>query len=187
MWNFGDGGNGAAGDSVTRVFTRPGTYTVTATVRDQPGGAVDTDTVVITVTGTSGSAAPPAVAAPPSSSPQGDVGGEQVSRPRIRAPKTQNVRKVLKRGLRLRVTCEEECRARSVLRLSGERVGASKRLQIDAGETRTVVVRFKRSVRRNLLAAMRQAGVKRILVTAITTVATDDLSRAYPVRVRLKR
>ena len=111
----------------------------------------------------------------------------RVSRPRIRAPKTQNVRKVLKRGLRLRVTCEEDCRARTVLRLSGERVGASKRLRIDAGETRTVVVRLKRSVRRNLLAAMRQAGVKRILATAITTVATDDLSRAYPVRVRLRR
>ena len=38
VWNFGDGGNGAAGDTVTRVFTRPGTYTVTATVRDSRAG-----------------------------------------------------------------------------------------------------------------------------------------------------
>ena len=83
------------------------------------------------------------------------------------------MRKVLRRGLRLRVTCEEACRARSVLRLSGERVGASKRLRIAAGDTRTVVVRLERKVRRNLFAAMRQAGMKRITATAITTVATD--------------
>ena len=159
VWDFGDGGR-AAGDSYAWTYTRPGTYTATVTVRD-PAGLRDTDSVVITV-------------------------GEQAARPRIRAPKTQNVRKVLRRGLRLRVTCVEACRARSVLRLSGERVGASKRLRIATGATRTVVVRLDRVVRRNLVAAMRQAGMKRITATAITTVATD-VKRTYPVRVTLRR
>jgi hypothetical protein len=85
------------------------------------------------------------------------------------------------------VGCEEACRARSVLRITGERVGASKRLQIDAGESRTLVARLSRNVRRNLLAAMRQAGLKRVTLTAITTVTTDEGSRAFPVRVTLKR
>ena len=78
----------------------------------------------------------------------------------IRAPKAQNVRTVIRRGLRLRVSCEEACRARSVLRISGERVGASKRLRIGAGGSRTLVARLSRNVRRNLLAAMRQAGLQ---------------------------
>jgi hypothetical protein len=94
---------------------------------------------------------------------------------------------VIKRGLRLAVGCEEACRARSVLRISGKRVGASRRLQIDAGESRTLVARLSRNVRRNLLAAMRQAGLKRVTLTAITTIATDEGSRAFPVRVTLKR
>ena len=98
-----------------------------------------------------------------------------------------SVRRVIRRGLRLRVSCEEACRARSVLRLSGERVGASKRLRIRAGGTRTVVIRLKPHIRRNLVRAMRQARRRNITATAITTIATADLTRAFPVRVRLTR
>ena len=94
---------------------------------------------------------------------------------------------MIRRGVRLRVRCAEDCRARSVLRLSGERVGASRRLRIDAGETRTLVIRLERAVRRNLLAAMRQAGVRRVTGTAITTIATDDVTRAFPAKIRLRR
>ena len=97
------------------------------------------------------------------------------------------MRQVIRRGLRLRVSCEETCRARSVLRISGERVGASKRLRIAAGDSRTLVARLSRNVRRNLLAAMRQAGLKRVTLTAITTIATAEGSRAFPVRVTLRR
>jgi hypothetical protein len=112
---------------------------------------------------------------------------ERSSAPRISAPKAHNVRKVLRRGLRLSVACEEDCRARSVLRISGERVGASKRRAIDAGESRTLVVKLEANVRRNLLAAMRQAGIRRVTATAITTIATDDGTRAFPVKVTLRR
>ena len=74
-----------------------------------------------------------------------------------------------------------------MLRLSGERVGASKRLRIKAGGSRTLVVRLKRNVRRNLLAAMRQAGIRRVTTTAITTIALDGGSRAFPAKIRLRR
>ena len=97
------------------------------------------------------------------------------------------VRRAIRRGVRLKVSCEDACRARSVLRLSGERVGASKRMQIDAGRSRTVVARLDRRVRRNLVAAMRQAGLKRVTATAITTVVTADGTRALPVKIALKR
>jgi hypothetical protein len=74
-----------------------------------------------------------------------------------------------------------------VLRISGKRVGASKRLKIGAGGSRTLVARLDRTVRRNLLAAMRQAGLRRVSVTAITTIATADGSRSFRVKVVLRR
>ena len=37
------------------------------------------------------------------------------------------------------------------------------------------------------MAAMRQAGVRRVNATAITTIATDDVTRAFPVRITLRR
>jgi hypothetical protein len=105
----------------------------------------------------------------------------------VKAPKSKSVRQAIRRGLRLSVSCQEDCVARSVLRISGERVGASKRLEIDAGDSRTLVARLQANVRKNLLAAMRQAGLKKVTVTAITTIETDDVTRAFPVRITLRR
>jgi len=183
VWDFGDGQQ-AGGANTAHTYRTPGTYTATVTVNDGEHSA--TDSVQITVQGAGGTGqqpSPPPAAQPPT----GDVGGEQSIRPRIRAPKTRSVRSVIKRGLRLRVSCVEACSVRSVLRLSGERVGKSKRLRIKAGKSRTIVVRLDRTVRRNLLAAMRQAGVKRVRTTAITTVSMDGGARAFPARVTLKR
>ncbi|HWM12771.1 MAG TPA: PKD domain-containing protein, partial [Solirubrobacteraceae bacterium] len=185
VWDFGDGQR-AGGADIAHTYRTPGTYTATVLVSD--GEHEVTDSVQITVAAAPGQPAPappPAAAAP--QAPSGDVGGEQSARPRIRAPRTRSVRSVAKRGLRLRVSCVEACRARTVLRLSGERVGTSKRLRIGAGASRTLVVRLDRRVRRNLLAAMRQAGVERVRATAITTVSTDGGARAYRVRVTLRR
>jgi autotransporter translocation and assembly factor TamB len=97
------------------------------------------------------------------------------------------VRSVVRRGLRLKVRCAAACRVRSVLRLSGRRVGASKRVKLEAGKPRTVVVRLDRRVRRNLIAAMRQAGVRRLTATAVTRVADGETTRAYRTKVRLRR
>ncbi len=181
-WDFGDGQT-ARGDTVPWIYLRPGTYTATVTATD-PGGLSDTDTVQITVTGTSGSPPP---ASPP---PQGD-GGDQAEEPgaaTVRAPRRMTARRAIRRGLRLRVNCDEPCRARTVLRIGGERVGQSKRVLIWAGETRTLVARLDRDVRRNLLKAMRQAGMRRVTLTAVTTVTNaDGARRAYRVKVTLRR
>ncbi len=179
VWDFGDGVR-AGGANISHTYATPGTYTATVTVRD-PGGLTDTESMVITVTGTSGGT-PPQGSPPPD---DGQVGGSRALR--ISAPKTMKVRRAIRRGVRLKVSCADACRARSVLRLSGERVGASKRMRIGAGRSRTVVVRLDRRVRRNLVAAMRQAGLRRITATAITTVVTADGTRALPVKIALKR
>jgi hypothetical protein len=76
---------------------------------------------------------------------------------------------------------------RSVLRMSGERIGKSKTIRIRGDRTRTVVIRLNRNVRRNLLAAMRQAGVKRLKAKAVTTVRTSDGKRTIRRNVRLTR
>jgi PKD repeat protein/plastocyanin/type 1 glutamine amidotransferase len=178
VWDFGDGVK-AGGANIAHTYTQAGTYTATVTVKD-PGGLTDTDSVVITVASTTGSQGSP----PP---PSGGVQGESAERPRVRAPKRKGVRSIIKRGLRLRVTCNEACRARSVLRVSGERLGASKRLRLRAGQSRRLVVRLDRSVRRNLVAAMRQAGIKRLKAFAVTKIATADGTRKVRVKVVLKR
>jgi PKD repeat protein/plastocyanin len=188
VWDFGDGQR-AGGPNITHIYRTPGTYTATVTVTD-PDGLTDTASLQITVSGSTSSSAPPAAVAPQTTAPppsQGDVAEEQATRPLVRAPKSRTAQSVVERGLRLRVTCTEACQAKSVLRLSGERIGASKSTRIEAGGTRTVVVRLKRIVRRNLIAAMRKAGLRRIIATAITTIRTDDVTRAFPVKVRLQR
>jgi PKD repeat protein len=178
VWDFGDGVK-AGGANIAHTYTQAGTYTATVTVKD-PGGLTDTDSVAITVASATGAQGSP----PPSS---GGVKGESAEQPRVRAPKRKGVRSIIKRGLRLRVTCNEACRARSVLRVSGERLGASKRLRLHAGQSRTLVVRLDRSVRRNLIAAMRQAGIRRLKAFAVTKVVTADGARNMRVKVLLKR
>ena len=179
VWDFGDGTQGA-GPSIAHTYAQAGTYTATVTVTDT-GGLTATDSVQITVTTTSGSSPPGG------DEDDGDVGGETASRPRIRVPKSKKARAVVRRGLRVKVKCAEACRARGVLRLSGKRIGKSKRVKVKEGRTRTVVIRLNRRVRRNLVAAMRQAGVRRLTGTAIMTIRTDDVTRAYPAKVRLRR
>ncbi len=46
-WDFGDGTTGT-GETTTHIYTDPGTYTVTLTVRDAAGNA-DTDVLIVTV------------------------------------------------------------------------------------------------------------------------------------------
>jgi PKD repeat protein len=183
-WTFGDGGTAGGPGPLVHTYAAAGTYTATLTVDD--GEHSVNESVEITV-GPAGTAPPGGSPPPAVLPPQVGVQGETRSRPSIRVPKAKRAGSVIKRGLRLRVGCEKSCRARSVLRISGERVGASKHLRIRAGHSRAVVARLKRNVRRNLLAAMRQAGMKKVTLTAITTVITDDVARAFPVRVTLRR
>ena len=52
VWDFGDGQQ-AGGADIGHTYTTPGTYTATVTVRD-PGGLTDTESIQITVTGSTG-------------------------------------------------------------------------------------------------------------------------------------
>jgi PKD domain len=182
VWDFGDGQR-AGVPNISHTYRTPGTYTATLTATDR-FGAQSTATVQVTVNAASGSSRSGESGSNPSA---GGVEGESSTRPSIRAPKRLKLQQAIKRGVRLRVSCEQTCRARSVLRISGDRIGASKRVGIRAGTSRTVKVRLDRTVRRNLLAAMRQAGLRRVRVTATTTVRTDGLTRAYPVQLSLRR
>ena len=181
VWDFGDGVK-AGGANIAHTYTQPGNYTATVTVKD-PGGLTATDSVTITVSTTARSAPQ---GSPPS---RGDDSGESTDQPLVRGPRSKGVRSVIKRGLRLRVTCDdtETCRAKSVLRVSGERLGASKAVRIGAGKSRTVVIRLDRTVRRNLVAAMRQAGIRRLKATAVTKLASTEGMRTVRVKVQLKR
>jgi PKD repeat protein len=165
------------------TYNAPGTYTATVTVRD-PGGASATDSVTITVTAAAlgGSAAPQQQPAPPA----GAVSGETRTRPLVSMPKAKKVRQVIRRGLRYRVSCEDACRVSSVLKLSGRRLGAA-RARLAAGASRTIVLRLDRDIRGNLLAAMRNAGVRRLKVTVVTRVATAAGTKTIRTGVTLKR
>jgi cytochrome c len=177
VWSFGDGSQ-AGGRNAVHTYTQPGTYTATVTVRD-PGGLTDSDSVQITVTGGGGAGA----AAPPAAVQETTQPAAQAL---VTAPKARRVVVVVKRGLRLRVRCPEACRAWTVLRLSGKRLGKSKALRIGAGRSRTLVIRLDRNVRRNLAAAMRQAGVRRLKATAVTKIVTADGTRTVRAKVTLK-
>jgi plastocyanin len=187
----------AGGGSAPGSFkvSAPGDHTVEYRSTDVAGNEEQTKSVTFSIASGGTGGQPPSGGTPPTGGgtppPGGGTGGGTGDGAgpavRVKAPRSLSVRRVIRRGLRLRVSCEETCRARSVLRLSGERVGASKRLRISAGRTRTLVIRLKPAVRRNLVKAMRQARMRRVTVTAITTIATADMTRAFPVRVTLRR
>jgi phage baseplate assembly protein gpV len=196
VWDFGDGGQ-AGGPRATHTYTAPGSYTATVTVTD-PSGSTDTDSVLITVTGAAGAGTGGQGLTPPSAvggfpqadgSPtesQGGVQGE-FARRLVRAPKSRSVRKLLRSGLRLRVTCLERCAVKSKLKLSGERLGKSKTVRIRADRTKTVVVKLDRAVRRSLLAGMRQAGIQRFKATTVTKIRSGGDERTIRRKVTLKR
>ncbi|MGH2949387.1 MAG: hypothetical protein ACRDPC_24555, partial [Solirubrobacteraceae bacterium] len=59
--------------------------------------------------------------------------------------------------------------------------------RIAAGHTRTIVVRIDRADRRRLRRAMREAGMKRLRATVITTIRTADGRKRVRDRVILRR
>jgi PKD repeat protein len=188
-WDFGDGSPPATGARPpVHTYTAPGVYTATVTVRD-PGGLTATDTVQVTVTAPAGSGGQ-GVAAPPAASGDGDVAGESAGAPVLRVTRSQSAARVVRRGLRYTVSCEATCRVTSTLRIAGadqERLGRVKARSVRAGQSRQIVLRLDRQVRRNLVAAMRKAKVRRLRATLVLTIRTADDTRTVRRAVVLRR
>jgi PKD repeat protein/plastocyanin len=179
VWDFGDGVQ-AGGESVAHTYTQPGTYNAKITVRD-PKGLSATATVQIVVRArTSGGTVQP----PPN---RGGVEGEETSQPLVKVNRRYSVARVIKRGLRYTVTCEVKCRVSSTLRLQGERLGKSAARRIAAGQSRKIVVRLDRNVRRNLVAAMRKAHVRTVRATLVLKVSTSEGTKTIRKAVTLRR
>ena len=168
VWDFGDGVK-AGGANIAHTYTQAGNYTAKVTVRT-PGGLTATESVTITVDHGSGTRASGLTAEPR----RVRAWPRARHQPLVGAPKSKGVRTDPQAGLRLRVACDTRRRAARgrCCSVSGERLGASKAVRIGAGKSRTVVVRLDRTVRRNLLAAMRQAGIRRLKATAVTKLAS---------------
>jgi PKD repeat protein len=180
VWSFGDGKQ-AGGESATHTYTAPGTYNAKITVRDVPGGATAEATVQIVVrpkTTTGGAVQPP---------PSGGVQGEESMQPLVNVNRRYKVARVIRRGLSYRVSCEEACSVTSTLRLQGERLGKSNARRIASGHSRKIVLRLDRSVRRNLVAAMRKAGVRSVRATLVLKIRTAEGTKTIRKAVTLRR
>jgi hypothetical protein len=143
------------------------------TVRD-PKGATGTATVRVRV----------------SRNASGGVAGESAARPGVRVSSTYSARRAVDKGLRFRVSCEAFCRVTSTLRMRGgdeERLGRSSARRIGAGKSRVIVVRLDRSVRRNLLDAMRAADMSRVRTTLVVRVTSADGATTLRREVALTR
>ncbi len=169
-WSFGDGGQ-AAGATATHRYATAGTYTATVTARD-PAGLTGTATVTVTVN--------PRTA-------QGGVQGQSTSSALVKLTRTWNVRKVLRSGLRYRVSCKAACRVTSKLRLGKRTIGSASAKRVKAGKSRTIVVRISKRLRGNFVDAMRKADVRRIRASLITKVSSGGKTTTISRKVTLKR
>jgi hypothetical protein len=169
-WSFGDGGQ-AAGATANHRYTAAGTYTATVTVRD-PAGLAGTATVQVTVNARGA---------------QGGVRGESESNSLVKLSRTWNIRKVLRTGLRYRVSCESACRVTSKLRLGDRTIGSASAKRVKAGKTRTVVVRINKRLRGSFVDAMRRADVRRVSATLVTKIRMSGETETIRRKVTLKR
>ncbi len=184
-WAFGDGGTATGARPPVHTYTAPGVYTATVTVTD-PGGLTGTDTVQVTVNAPAG---PPSVAAPPAAT--GDVRGESVAgAPALQVNRSQSVARVVRRGLRYTVACDAACNVTSTLRIAGEdnqRLGKAASRSIAAGDSRRLVLKLDRNVRRNLVAAMRRAKLRNLRATLVLKIRTAEGTTTVRKAVVLKR
>jgi PKD repeat protein len=189
VWNFGDG-TMAGGPNIAHTYRSVGTFTATVTVTD-PGGETATASVQIIVSSPPappvGQGSPPVDETPDGGGSQGGVEGDSDTRAGLSSPKAKKIRRIKRQGLRIRVTCPEQCRAKGILRLAGERIGKSRWKRIGEGERRRLVIRLDRQARRDLLPAMRDSGVRRVKARVVLKVVMDGEKQTVRRKITLKR
>ena len=95
----------------------------------------------------------------------------------MRVTKRQSVARVVKRGLRYTVACDDACRVSATLRIAGgdrQRLGTAAARRIGAGDSRRLVLRLDRNVRQNLASAMRKAKLRNLRATLVLKIRTAD-------------
>ena len=169
---------------MAHTYTTPGVYNAVVTVRDQ-GGLTDTATVQVTVTGAGRLAA----ARPRRSRRRATVAWRARARARrlVKLTKRQNVARVVRRGLRYTVACDAACSVTSTLRLDDQRLGKSNARSIAAGDSRLIVLKLDRNVRRNLVDAMREAKLRTLRATLVMKIRTAEGTTTVRRAVVLRR
>ena len=181
-WNFGDGTPGGGGEAVFHTYTAPGNYTATVTVEDT-GGLKATATVPITVTAPSGG--------------QGLVArpgrrGRRDRKPRAGAPDQAPEARRAWSSAACATRSRATRRAASARRCgsppaTGSGSAATALRRIGAGDSRRLVLRLDRNVRRNLVSAMRKAKLRNLRATLVLKIRTADGTTTVRKAVVLRR
>ena len=110
--------------------------------------------------------------------------------PALQVTRSQSVARVVRRGLRYTVACDAACSVTSTLRIAGgdqQRLGRTACAGSRAGDSRRLVLRLDRNVRRNLVAAMRKAKLRNLRATLVLKIRTADGTTTVRKAVVLKR
>ena len=118
-----------------------------------------------------------------------DVAAESVGAPTVTVPSRHRAARVVKRGLRFSVACDAACSVTSTLRIAGDgqRLGKASARSVRAGDSRRVVLRLDRKVRRNLVAAMRKAKLRNLRATLVLKIRTAEGTTTVRKAVVLRR
>ena len=104
--------------------------------------------------------------------------------------RSQSVARVVRRGLRYTVACGTACSVTSTLRIAGadnQRLGKAAARSIAAGDSRRLVLKLDRNVRRNLVSAMRKAKLRNLRATLVLKIRTAEGTTTVRRAVVLRR
>jgi hypothetical protein len=87
------------------------------------------------------------------------------------------------------VACDAACSVTSTLRIAGDRqrLGKASARSVRAGDSRRVVLRLDRKVRRNLVSAMRKAKLRNLRATLVLKIRTAEGTTTVRKAVVLRR
>jgi hypothetical protein len=111
----------------------------------------------------------------------GAVRGEsRPSSPRVTAPARVRLSTAIRRGVRLRVSCEVACRAAARLRAARSTLGTTRKRRIAAGATRTLTLRLNPRALKTLV------GARRVRATLVARIRSGGETHTIRRRVVLR-